>query len=121
MKSYLEDLLIFKIEEAKLPAPKRNYIFHHVRKWELDLAFPELKLAVEVEGAVWTRGRHTRGGGFIEDCDKYNEAAFLGWRVLRVTRFHIENGKAIEWIRRALEQYAGYTLYDYLEFENDGE
>jgi hypothetical protein len=40
---------------------------------------------IEIEGAVWTGGRHTRGAGYIKDCEKYNEAAFNGWAVIRLT------------------------------------
>jgi hypothetical protein len=42
-------------------------------------------IALEVEGGVWTRGRHTRGKGFLGDMEKYNAAALGGWCVLRVT------------------------------------
>jgi hypothetical protein len=42
--------------------------------------------------------------GFSADCEKYNEAALLGWRLIRVTGDHIENGAAIDWIRRALSE-----------------
>lgn len=59
--------------------------FHPVRKWRFDLAIPEKKVGIELEGGVWTRGRHTRGKGYISDCSKYNAAAVLGWTVLRYT------------------------------------
>jgi hypothetical protein len=36
-------------------------------------------------------GRHTSGGGFIKDCEKYNAAALLGWRVLRYTTSNIDD------------------------------
>jgi len=68
-----------------LPVPKRDFRFHKTRKWALDFAFCESKLAVEIEGGVWSRGRHTRGKGYIADCEKYREAVKLGWRVLRYT------------------------------------
>lgn len=65
-----------------------EHVFHPVRKWRFDFAWPEVKLAVEVEGGIWNSGRHNRPSGFIEDCVKYNAAVALGWRVLRfpVTR-----------------------------------
>lgn len=57
----------------------REYRFHDVRKWRFDFSFPAVKLAVEIEG----RGRHQTVTGFRADCDKYNTALILGWRVLR--------------------------------------
>ena len=62
-----------------------EYKFDVKRKWRFDYANRELKLAVEIEGGVWNRGRHIRGKGFIADCEKYNQAQLLGWKVLRYT------------------------------------
>ena len=70
----------------------REHAFHPVRKWRFDVAFPDAKLAVEIDGGAWTRGRHTRGAGFIEDQRKTNAAAILGWRVLRFVWDDLENG-----------------------------
>ena len=42
-------------------------------------------IAFEVEGGVYSGGRHTRGAGFTADCKKYNAAAMLGWYVIRIT------------------------------------
>lgn len=63
----------------------KEFRFHPKRKWRFDYAFPAVKLALEVEGGVWTRGRHTRPQGFLNDIEKYNTATLLGWRVLRTT------------------------------------
>jgi len=60
-----------------------EYKFHPKRRWRFDFAFPLIKIAVEIEGGVWSGGRHTRGAGFIKDMEKYNAAVLLGWRVLR--------------------------------------
>ena len=57
--------------------------FHPVRRWRFDLAIPSHRIAIEVEGGIWTRGRHTRGSGYLADLEKYNEATALGWAVLR--------------------------------------
>lgn len=66
--------------------PTHDFRFHDKRKWRFDFAFPEALVAVELEGAVYSRGRHTRGAGYEKDCEKYNAAQLLGWRVLRYTR-----------------------------------
>lgn len=66
-----------------LPEPVAELRFAPPRRWRFDWAWPDNKVALEVEGGVWTRGRHTRGAGFIKDMEKYNAATVLGWRVLR--------------------------------------
>ena len=86
-----------------LPVPVAELKFHPLRRWRFDWAFTEAKLAVEVEGGVWTGGRHTRGVGFLKDCEKYAEALIHGWRVLRVTPKHIQDGKALGWCYAILE------------------
>ncbi|NIP25770.1 MAG: hypothetical protein GWN94_02580, partial [Phycisphaerae bacterium] len=53
-----------------------------LKDWRFDFAYKTERVAVEVEGGVYTQGRHTRGEGFEEDCEKYNQATLLGWRVL---------------------------------------
>jgi very-short-patch-repair endonuclease len=69
----------------KLPLPEAEYRFHPVRKHRLDFAWPDSRLGLEVEGGVWTRGRHGRGSGIVKDMEKANLLAELGWRLLRVT------------------------------------
>src|SRR5437762_647908 len=64
---------------------EREYRFAPPRRWRLDFVWSKHALAVEVEGGSWVGGRHTRGPGFERDLEKYNEAAILGWNVLRVT------------------------------------
>ena len=73
------------------------------RKWRFDFAWPDKMVALEVEGGTWTDGRHTRGSGFEKDCEKYNAAALLGWRVFRVTSGMIKSGAALKTIEEALK------------------
>lgn len=86
-----------------ISCPETEFRFDHSRKWRFDYAWPEYFVALEVEGAVWTRGRHTRGIGFVKDIEKYNEAAIKGWKVLRCTTQDFESGVALDWIMRAVE------------------
>lgn len=80
----------------------REYRFHPERRWRYDFAWPDKMIAVEVEGGTWGGGRHTRGAGYEKDCEKYNEAAILGWRVLRATGKQVNNGQAIQWLMRLI-------------------
>jgi very-short-patch-repair endonuclease len=54
------------------------------RKWKFDFANVDAQVAIEIEGGVWISGRHTRGKGFIKDCEKYNTATLMGWSVFRL-------------------------------------
>lgn len=63
----------------------KEYKFHPTRRWRFDYAIPEHKIALEVEGGVWSQGRHTRPQGFLGDIEKYNTAGLMGWRVFRTT------------------------------------
>ncbi len=65
-----------------------EFKFHPDRRWRADFAIPSEKLLIEIDGGVWSGGRHTRGAGFIGDCEKLNAAAVLGYRVLRYQPVH---------------------------------
>lgn len=98
----LERALDTFLRIENLPAPQKEYKFHPTQNWRFDRAWPDLMLAAECEGGTWARGRHVRGSGFEADCEKYNEAAILGWRVLRFTGRMIQDGRAVEQIKRAM-------------------
>ena len=79
---------------------QKEYRFHKVRKWRIDLYFEsgEKKIGIEIEGGVWTGGRHTRGAGFTKDMEKYNSAGLQGIIILRFTPQQIKANKEIELI-----------------------
>ena len=83
-----EALLALHLNASKISFV-REYKFCKDRKWRADFCFPERRLLVEVEGGIWKEGRHTRGSGFMKDCEKYNQATLEGWALLRVTYEHI--------------------------------
>lgn len=66
------------------PPLEREHRFAPPRGWRFDFALPEDRVAIEIEGGVWTGGRHNRAKGFINDCEKSNAATALGWRVYRL-------------------------------------
>ena len=67
----------------------KNYVeeleFHPSRKWRFDWAIPSLKIAIEYEGIFSKKSGHTTISGYTKDCEKYNAAQILGWKVLRYT------------------------------------
>ena len=79
----------------------REYKFIADRRFRFDLAIPYCKIAIEFEGGVYTRGRHTRSLGYINDVKKYNLATMHGWRLLRYTT---ESTTKINWEFEAAQQ-----------------
>jgi len=61
-----------------------EYRFHPVRRFKFDYAFPDKLLAIEYEG-IKGKSRHTTMTGYTRDCEKYNLATTMGWRILRYT------------------------------------
>lgn len=100
-KSHIEATFALQVRAAKLPAPVTEHRFCE-RRWRFDAAWPEHMLAVELEGGVWTGGRHTRGSGFVADMEKYNRAAILGWKVLRFDAGAVKRGEAIRVVESVL-------------------
>lgn len=101
-ESKLELLFASHLRCTNLPAPVREFHFHPTRKWRTDFAWPDHRLLVEIEGGHWSGGRHTRGAGFEADCEKYNAAVQLGYRVLRFTGRMVKDGTAIRMTEQAL-------------------
>lgn len=80
----------------------KEFRFHPIRKWRFDYALPDHRLAIEVEGGVWSGGRHIRPRGFLGDMEKYNSASALGWRVLRVTPDTLCSSATLDLVRQAI-------------------
>ena len=76
------------------PIPLREHRFHPKRMWRFDFAWPEYKLAVEIDGGTFIGGRHNQGIQFSKDCEKLNAATLLGWRVLRYTTIDLRQSGA---------------------------
>jgi very-short-patch-repair endonuclease len=85
-----------------LPEPVAEYRFAPPRKFRFDFCWPKKSIAVEVEGGIWTQGRHTRGKGYLSDMSKYNLAAKAGYRVFRFTPKQYENGEAQAFMKEVL-------------------
>jgi len=89
--------------------------FHPERRWRFDFAHQETKTAIEIEGGVFSGGRHTRGKGFSDDCEKYNAADALGWRIQRLTpdMIHVRKLSEISGLIRKRSAGVAFTLLDW--------
>jgi very-short-patch-repair endonuclease len=96
--SKIEERFALHLRAAQVFQPVREYAFSPTRAWRLDFAWPELKIAVEVEGGIWTGGRHTNASGFIKDLEKYNALALAGWRLFRFDGGAVRRGEALRLI-----------------------
>ena len=109
-KSYLEKIYVVSLRSTGITGWTTEWKFHPHRRWRFDVAWPDLKLAVEIEGGTYSKrgkSRHTTGEGFHEDCEKYNAAALLGWRVLRFDSRHVLSGDAVNVTIEAIITWTG--------------
>lgn len=108
--SYLERITESLIVEAHLPTPIREFRFTEERRWRCDFVWmlpperlPLKGVILEIEGGIWLKkSGHSSGAGVSRDIEKYNEAALMGFIVLRATKYHLISGQAMEWVKRAL-------------------
>lgn len=97
------DRFLLLLAAHAFPVPATEFAFHPPRRWRFDYCWPTAKVAVECEGGAWTGGRHTRGRGYVADCEKYNIAQLDGWIVLRFTPAQLERAETLAMIRTALK------------------
>jgi len=81
----------------------REHRFHPTRKFRFDYAWPDQKVAMEVDGGLFVKGGHSRGAAREYDMARDAEAMMLGWKVLRVSTKHFKNGEAARWVGAILQ------------------
>lgn len=87
-----------------LPRPTPEYKFHPARKWRIDYYFEAngRKVGLEVEGGIWTGGRHIRGAGFSGDMEKYNAAGARGITIFRVAPSNLLKTETFDLVKKTL-------------------
>jgi very-short-patch-repair endonuclease len=53
----------------------------------VDFAYPDIRLAIEVDGYRWHSGR----AGWEHDLERRNKLTAIGWRVIHVTSSDLEH------------------------------
>jgi len=93
------DVRLIVLQQAtKQPDWIAEHRFHSTRLWRFDYALPHMMIAIEIEGGVWSSGRHNRGLGFVADLSKYNAAVSLGWRLFRFTPQQFDKAHWFEFV-----------------------
>jgi hypothetical protein len=70
--------------ECGLPKPDFELTYIPGRKFRLDIAWPEYKIGIEVQGGIFLKAAHSTGTGIKRDMEKRNLGILHGWRVLEV-------------------------------------
>lgn len=98
--SRLEVMFAQQIAALELPAPVQQYPGAVPgRKYRLDFAWPQFRLAVEVQGMV-----HRIKGRFKADTEKLSLLVVHGWRVLPVSGDDVRSGRAAAWLSTIFEE-----------------
>jgi len=102
-KSQGEESLARQLSDAGIKY-HREFRFDPERRWKFDFVLGAEYgcIAIECEGGIWQKSRHTSPKGYAADLEKYNRASTMGWKVLRFTTDMITNGTALTCIQRAI-------------------
>ena len=89
-----------------LMEPVPEWVFHPTRKWRFDYAWPLVKLALEIQGGLWSdeakgKNAHAMPLAIMRDMEKASEAAILGWRIIYCVPDELTT-VALDRIQRAL-------------------
>lgn len=97
-----EQTLAYQCIADKMPPFVQNYIFMANRKFELDFAWVDYRIGVEINGGVWSKGAHGRPLAILRDMEKSNLLVLSGWKVLRYTPAEVSTGFALAGVKKLL-------------------
>ncbi len=102
----LAELIKIWCRANKRPIPETEVYFAKSigRRWKFDIAWPDLKIALEIEGGVYQKNHHhVSVDGYESDCEKYTTAQITyGYRIIRVTYAMHKRGVTLRWLDSAL-------------------
>ncbi len=86
-----------------------EYKFDSLRRFKFDYANLRLKIAVEMEGGIYTGTGHAKTGRYLKDMEKYNMATIKGWMVLRYA--HGQESKISDDVKMAIDKRRSDVVY----------
>lgn len=99
----IEGALVVELQRAGLAGYVRNHRFDPRRRLELDFAWVSAKVAVEVQGGIYSRGAHVRPAGYKRDAEKARRAQLMGWMVFPCTAEDVRTRAIVADVETALE------------------
>lgn len=94
----LADTLSLQLRAAGIPHEREVRLIPG-RRYRTDILVD--RLAIEVDGATYSQGRHARGSGIATDCEKQCLIVIHGYTPMRVTGDQVRSGQALLWIEQA--------------------
>lgn len=82
MTTIQDRVFLAALGQAGIPAPVPEFRFHAIRKWRFDFCWPDYRLVLEIQGGIFSNGRHSRGASLLKEWEKLNAAAEMGYRIL---------------------------------------
>jgi very-short-patch-repair endonuclease len=86
---------------------EREFRFCPERRWRADYRLKAvmlhgMQILIEIDGAVYSMGRHTRGAGREADMRKINKAQALGYMVLSFSTTMVLRGETRSFLQEHL-------------------
>jgi len=96
-KTKLSDRFAAQMSLANIPEWEIEHYFHPTRRWRFDYAWPDQKIAVEINGGTFMAAGvgHRNGAHLHGEYEKLNVAQTLGWVVLQFDTKHVSTGEAL--------------------------
>jgi hypothetical protein len=82
---------------------KRQRLSRRSKRYRLDFVHEPSQVGIEIQGAIYTGGRHVTGTGYERDATKYNLAYAAGWIVFLITPMMVKDYKWYELIAATIE------------------
>lgn len=96
--------LVLWCRASGLPEPEQEVRFAPPRRWRFDHCWKAQGVALEVQGGLFTGGRHARGPALLREHEKLNAAAAAGFRVLFATPQTLLSDETLRALQMALKQ-----------------
>lgn len=111
-KQAQKDMFMMLIEKELQVDVWPEFFFSTERLYRIDYAIPtmakspQLKIAIEVNGGVWSKGNsgHSSGKGILRDYEKANLLQSLGWKLITITPDQMLTSETVELVKSVIKQ-----------------